>query len=1114
MSKKILALDLGITSCGFSVSEEISKQSFALLDYGVVMRDNPSEGSTQKERSIYKQSRSLIDKKHNRIQKIRDLFIQFNLPFKDQKYYDIWYLRANKSFNERLSNDELFALFRFFAKHRGYKSLKIEDLIAELEAKEKIGDCESGEIIPPKDLEKFSETLAYLDALKCQHKDKTASQIIWELEASSSNPTFRNHNNYRYMIRREDVAKEIDMIIRAQQTLGLFADLSTAEIFINLTKEIILDQAPVRLNDALIGNCTIYKDQKCAPIYSLSYDLFNAYKLINDLKINGASATAEQKENLVNFVNSKITERKNFIGLSVKEFKTILGYHDEAIKINNNGEYRTVKGKKELNYLVKFTFVSKMSKFDIEILSALWEHSNRSYIFDEIATIIQHNIDPTDMLKAFKNLFDSSGFTFDDTSVQEFALSIFKEKKAGTGNYSFKALNDLNALLLEGKNESEAKEIFGISKAENYAKFSKGIKYLHLDQYEKDESIISNHIVKSIASWAIRVIKDLHEKHGPFDQFNIESTRELSQPDDVKRQIKSSNDANEKEWQELISKYTKHAEQKGINLKQNSSYVLKLKLWEQQKFFGIYSHLPLSLDDVLSEKTEIEHIVPRACGGSNAEYNKALDVKNENMQKGNRLPLDYLHDNKRQVFIDFVQRLKNDGAINFKKFKNLMAESLDDSYKEAKDTISLHATSYAEKLLGEVIKRYYPFHDKTKAQNGIGVMHISGRATSYLRRILSIDNKSRDTNFHHAEDAILLSVMSRSYLQNISTNFTENYAKTVQEAKDNFKKIVPLIDGANPNEIFSHLRDSYNKEIETNPFYTAMDGSLRVPSYWVSKKPIGTKAHNETIQSKKNLAYYVPIANLLGKIKPNHKMHIDDFREKFNSEVYEKIQVVHDNPNDFTAKAFLKRRDEVISLLNRANFITSKDEQSEIDKELRRVYNAPILDFLGKTIRRVKRVGEDASIEVRGGLAYTAPSLVSMRCSLGGKDKFVISRIDIRAYAKATQTKAHEIDVFNNDLIEIYVLKAKIVEFKIIGILKGFTESKGGRANIRNPKFPSLKEKQPKLFQSECSIGSMCGIKKYKIDASGRVLGYHYLGKVMDGTTELFSPVVAYKKLL
>lgn len=1111
---KTLSLDLGVTSCGFSVIKSNEKNSYALDDFGVVMRDNPNDSGTQKERREHLQSRSLKEKKRNRVKEVKTLFKMAGLTYKEKTNYDIWHLRAIKAFSEKLSNDELFAIFRYFCKHRGYKSLKIEDLIAEIESQEKIGDCESGDITPPKDLEKFSDTLAYLDALKCKYKEKTVAQIIWEIESTSPTPTFRNHDNYRYMIRREDVSKEIKKIVRSQHAFGLFDPLLDAESFIHSIKKIILNQAPVRLNDALIGNCTIYKNEKCAPLYSLSYDRFNAYKLINDLKIGNVSANAEQKERLISYINTKITESKNLLGLTVKELKTILGIHDETLKLNNHGEYRTIKGKKEQNYLIKFSFISKLAKFDPDILKPLLSHPDRDQLFDRIATIIQRNINPEDMLNAFKDLFETIRIEMNDKAIQTFALSLFKEKKSGTGNYSFKALSELNRLLVDGKNETDAKILLGVSSSENYESFPKGIKYLHVNQYEKDESTISNHIVKSIVSWAIRIIKDLHDKYGPFDQINIESTRELSQPEEVKRQIKSSNDANEKEWQDLILKYTPHATQKGINLSQSPSYILKLKLWEQQKFFGIYSHQPLGIDDILSEKTEIEHIVPRACGGSNAEYNKAVDLKNENMQKGNRLPLDYLHDDRRSVFIGFVTELKESGLINWKKMKNLLAESLDESYKEAKDTISLHATSYAEKLLGEIIKRYYPFLDETKRRNGIGVMHISGRATSYLRRILSIENKSRDTNFHHAEDAIILGMMSRGYLQNISTNFMENYAKTVQEAKENFKKIVPLINGAHPNEIFAHLRESYNHEIETNPFYRSLDGSFRVPSYWVSKKPIGTKAHNETIQSAKNFAYYVPISTLLGRIKPNHKMHPDDFKKNYDSDVLEKLQVFHDNPKDYTVKVFIARRNEIIEILNRANFITSKDEQSDIDKALRSAYNAPMLDVNGNPMRRIKRVGEEASIPIRGGVAHTAPSLVSMRCEYVNTSKLDLKRIDIRAFSSSAQPSAHQIDIFNNDLIEVFVNKSKSVELKVVGILKGFTESKGGRANIRNPKYPSLKDKQPKAYHTEVSIGSICGIKKYKTNATGKVLGYYYLGRIIEEVVELFSPVVAYRKLL
>jgi len=656
---------------------------------------------------------------------------------------------------------------------------------------------------------------------------------------------------------------------------------------------------------------------------------------------------------------------------------------------------------------------------------------------------------------------------------------------------------------------------------ETYEHFDKGIRYLKpqnkegLLRYELDENRISNHVVKSLVSWALRVVIDLHGKHGPFDIIKLESTRELSQPDEVKRQIKSANDKNEQEWQALKQKYAKHFEAKGLNVESSKGYLLKLKLWEQQNELGIYSHKVLGIDEVLSPLTEIEHIVPRTSGGSNAEYNKALDLKTENAQKGNKLPLDYLSGERRAVYLDFVRTLKEKNRINFKKFKNLIAESLQDTFKEASDDVSLHATSYTVKLLGEILKRYYPF--TTMLKENQRVMHISGRATSYLRRILSIDSKSRDTNFHHAEDAILLGLMSKSYLQNISTNFEENYEKTELNAKENFKKIVPRIDGAVPNEIVAHLRHSYLDDIDNNPFYIDTDGVIKTPAFWVSKKPIGTKAHNETIQSKKNLAYYVPIASLLEKVKPNHKMSADAFSKKYNKEVYDKVQVAHDNPNDHTAKVFAAKRDAVVTILNKAAFLTTKDERAELDKALREEMAKPLLDVNGNVMRRVKRVGEDASIVVRGGLAYTAPSLVCLRCSFEGDTKLRLQRMDIRTHAKNRERGHNQIDVFNNDLVEIFVEKSKTLQLLCFGLLKKFTLS-GNRLGLGHPKYPTNLEYQPENFavkgkRKEFSIGSSCGIKKYRTDATGTVLGFYYLGRVLVNDKELFSKVLAYKAL-
>ncbi|MDQ1337719.1 MAG: CRISPR-associated endonuclease Csn1 [Campylobacterota bacterium] len=1117
---KILSLDLGVTSCGYSVIQQLENNSYSLLDYGVVMRDNPHDGGTQKERREKKQSRDLLDKKKDRLKDIKQLFKSFNIHYHDKKFYDIWKLRAIDAFERKLKNDELFAIFRFIAKHRGYKSLKIEDLIAELEAKEKIGNCESDEVQEPKDLEKFSETLAYLDALKCKYKDKTAAQIIWELESQKENPTFRNHNNYRYMVRREDVEKEIKAIIKTQQKFNLFDDEKQADEFIKRVQEIIIPQEAVTLNPDNINNCLIYKDEKCAPIFSYSFDIFNLYKLLFDLKIDGTDASSEQKEELLSNILDDI---KKFIcktSYSVKDFKKILNIDDEYVKINNFQEYKTVKGKKEPNIIIKFNFLPSFKKLDHEILNTIFKQYEHVKILDEIATQIHLNVNPEALLKEIKAIFQKYNLDFTKDEIRDFTLALHKHKSKGTSSYSLKALNDLSELMKDGKNESDAKEVLGVSKSEDYSKFLKGIKYLKPQnkdgklQYEIDENrIISNHVVKSLVSWALRIITDLHAKYGPFDIIKLESTRELSQPDEVKNDIKRANQKNEKEWQELIEKYKKHFEAKGLNPQNNKEYVLKLKLWEQQKELGIYSHKVLSVDDVLSSRTEIEHIVPRACGGSNAEYNKAIDLKDENAKKGNKLPLDYLSADKREIYINFVKELKDAHAINFKKFKNLMAEELKDAFKEARDDVSLHATSYTEKLLGEILKRYYPFTDQLKENQR--VMSISGRATSYLRRILSIDNKSRDTNFHHAEDAILLGVMSKAYLQSISTNFEKNYELTEQNAKENFKKIIPLIEGASPNHIFAHIRESYMKDIEDSPFYKALDGTLKTPAFWVSKKPIGTKAHNETIQSKKNLAYYVPISSLLDKVKPNHKMSSDEFFKLYNKEIYEKIQVAQDNPKDYTAKAFIKKRDAVVNILNQAAFANTKDEKAELDKKLRDIMSEPIYDVNGNEMRRVKRVGEKVSIPIRKGYAGNAPSMLAMRCTVESENRLFTERIDFKDKVLLEKNNGTFIDIFNNDLVDIYTFEKKEVLLKLTGLLRTFViDAKENKMlKVKNPKYPIREEAQPNRYNNYVKVKQMCGIKKYKTDATGKVLGFYYLGRVLDDGKELFTKVLSYKVL-
>jgi len=1122
---KILSLDLGVTSCGFAVLSETNTNQYQLIDYGIFMRDNPhgDTKSPKAQRSEYISKRKILKKRKNRIRQIKTLLHNYHLyqpQFDEIQNIDIWSLRGKEAYERKLEPYEFFALMRFLAKNRGYKSLKIDDLIKEIMFKQQLKiDCEGNDDIEvPTEIEDFTKTLAYMDALQCKHPDKTLAQIIYKLQENKPVKTFRNHDNYRFMIRRENVRKEIEKIIDTQKVLGLFESTIDHEKLKKEIIEIIIPQNPIRLNPDLINNCSLVKEHKCAPVYAYTYDMFKLYKLINDLRIDDLPATREQKEILTEYVLEKINNRQNISHLSIKEIKKTLNLYNPDTKINNKTEYHIVKGKKELTKLLSFRWFSKLDTFDKEILEEIDTHSDKLDIYDKIATVIQLKIDPNDFLDSVQDIFShyQIGTNHNDDRIRDFALSLFdqKPKQKGTGEYSFAAIRKLLPLMQEGISESDAIEQLKLgTKSENYLSYPKGIKYFHLSQYEKDENPLSNHTVKSIVSGALRLIKDLHAKYGPFDMIKIESTRELSLPQDAKNAIKKAQDENEKVWNDLKKRYHNHAPQSGLG----KTALLKLKLYELQYQRGIYSGKSMGIDDVLSERTEIEHIVPRACGGSSAEYNLVLDFKDENAKKGNRLPLDYLTGEQRIVFIDFVQKLKDEGKINYKKWKNLLAQDLDKTFKEIRDDTSLHATSYAEKLLGTMLKMYYPFEDLTKRKHGTGVMHVSGRATTHLRRILGIANKSRNTNFHHAEDAIILALMSRNYLNRLSRTFRENYNQETKTAKTNLKNIFPTIEGATPAEIIALLRTRYEENLETSPFYKDHQNNTRTVFYWVSKKPIGTQAHNETIQSPTNYAYRVPLKNLFNDIKPapSHKTKPEKFLDEFNKKVYNRLLIAQENPKDHTAKAIKQRGDEIVSLLTKYQFVTTKEEKQAADKAIRHLFHAPIYDVNGCEIRRVKRIDPKAGgINVGRGIAKVGNSFQCIKFTKLDNAKFQLQKYDIRSPKEKYQcTGAHEMVLYRHDLIDLFVKNKDETELKNSGILGTFFINAANAKYIlfNNPKFPLMpQENQPSNYgNKQYAIAKTCGIIKYDVDITGRIKGRYRLGNVIiDGVLKNSNHVI------
>ena len=303
MNKKILSLDLGITSIGYSILDEMDNDRYTLIDYGVSMFDKATDKDGKSKKLLHSASHSsanLHNLRKKRTRNLASLFEKHNLGKSDEflkqekqnKFVNKWYLRAEKSFSEILTFNELFSILYLMAKHRGYKSLDTDDLLEELlielgfeveEKKEK--DAEKG---------KIKQALKTVEAFRKKYPEKTVARIIYDIEIKKDNPTFRNHDNYNYMIRREYINEEIRKIIQAQSTFGLFSKGFDTELFIKELISTIDDQKDSTNDLSLFGNCEYYSEHKVAHQYSLLSDMFKMYQSVANITFGKTKISKEQ----------------------------------------------------------------------------------------------------------------------------------------------------------------------------------------------------------------------------------------------------------------------------------------------------------------------------------------------------------------------------------------------------------------------------------------------------------------------------------------------------------------------------------------------------------------------------------------------------------------------------------------------------------------------------------------------------------------------------------------------------------------------------------------------------------------------------------------------------
>lgn len=1135
MSNKILSLDLGITSIGYSILEEMKNDRYSLLDYGISMFDKPTDKDGNSKKLLHSQSVSttkLYDLRKERKQNLASLFEEFHLSTKalllnqekQNVYIQKWELRAKKAFEEKLEVGELFTIFYALAKHRGYKSLDSGDLLEELcvnlgiereqSNNKKKDDDEKG---------KIKNALKTIENLRLDFPEKTVAQIIYETELQKENPTFRNHDNYNYMIRREYINDEIKKIIVFQKEFGFFSSNFDVEEFTSSIIATIDDQKDSTNDMSLFGFCEYYKDeeQKVAHQYSLLSDIYKMYESVSNINFNAnptIKITPEQIKLVADDFFTKVKKGKSIADIKYKDIRKILNLDDD-FKIFNKDDSYSNKGKQQENRIIKFHFVNNLSKINNQFIVDIFEKENRYELLKEIFDVLAYEKAPHAIYEQLK----------DKIKDEKTIIDLIKYKSGNSLNISHYAMMKFIPYFEQGLNTDEIKEKLGLDRKEDYSSFKKGIKYLHINRFEEDDNLkINNHPVKYVVSATLRVIKHLHSIHGAFDEIRVESTRELSQNEQTKKDIEKANRVFEKELDAIVDdvEYQKIAEQHGKNLRK---YARKILMYKEQEGRDIYSGEGIELKDIFTNIVDLDHIIPQSLGGLSVKHNFVLAHRDTNVQKSNQLPLNFVKE--KQAFINRVEYLFEHHKINWKKKKNLLATTLEESFVDTFESKPLRATSYIEALTAQVLKRYYPFPNEKKESDGSAVRHIQGRATSNIRKLLGVKTKVRDTNIHHAIDAILIGFTNHSWLQKLSNTFRENMGVIDDEARSNIKKETPIIElivndeveYLSPKELCEKIEESYNEFGEDSVFYRDVWGKVKVVNFWVSQKPMVSKIHKDTIYSKKRDSIFTVRENIINKfvlLKITSTTSSQKFMENFEKNILKKMYLFKTNPKDVICQIVQNRAKNIATLLDTFMEIDTenKEQISDAKGKLEQLMHKDLLDNNANIIRKIKFYQTNLTgFDVRGGLATKEKTFIGFRAWLEGEN-LQYERIDIANFDKIKKENDSSFKIYKNDVVFFVYADGSYRGGKIVSFL-----DYKGIASFSNSNYPALSEYQPKSFckmgkdkhgnpkksgAKQQTINASIGIIKLNLDITGNIKSYQVIGNVQSELLDFIKGII------
>ena len=1034
----ILGLDLGIASVGWSVVEIDEKENpLRLIDVGVRTFERaevPKTGeSLALSRRLARSARRLTQRRIARLKKAKRLLKSENilLSTDERLPHQVWQLRV-EGLDRKLERQEWAAVLLHLIKHRGYLSQRKNESKSE---NKELGELLSG--------------VASNHELLQQATYRTPAELaVKKFEVEEGH--IRNQQGaYTHTFSRLDLLAEMELLFSRQQHFG--NPFASEKLLENLTS-LLMWQKPALSGEAILkmlGKCT-FEDEYKAAKNTYSAERFVWITKLNNLRIqeNGLERALNDNERLM-LINQPYEKAK----LNYAQVRSRLNLSDEAIfkGVRYSGEdKKAIETKTTLMEMKTYHQIRKV--LEGNNLKAEWaELKANPTLLDEIGTAFS----------LYKTDEDISGYLAGKLSQP--VLDVLLENLSFDKfiQLSLKALYKLLPLMQQGLRYDEAcREIYG----DHYGKKTEENHHF-LPQIPADE--IRNPVVLRTLTQARKVINGVVRLYGSPARIHIETGREVGKSYKDRRELEKRQEENRKQRENAIKEFKEYFPHFAGEPKTKD--ILKMRLYKQQNAKCLYSGKPIELHRLLEKGyVEVDHALPFSRTWDNSFSNKVLVLANENQNKGNSTPFEWLDGKHNSERWRAFKALIETSAFPYAKKQRILSQKLDEKGFIERN---LNDTRYVARFLCNFIADNMHLTGEGKRK----VFASNGQITALLRSRWGLAKSREDNDRHHALDAVVVACSTVAMQQKITrfVRFEEGNVFTGERRDRETGEIIPLHFPA-PWQFFKQeveiriFSDNPKLELENRLSDRPQANHEFVQPLFVSRMPtrkMTGQGHMETVKSAKRLNEGISVIKIpLTKLKlKDLELMVNREREK---DLYKSLKARLEAFNDDPAKAFTE------SFVKNGWAIVKSIRVEKVQKSGVLVHAGNgVADNASGSIVRV-----DVFIKDR---KYFLVPIYTWQVAKGIlPNRAVIADTDENEWEMMDENSTFQFSLHPNDLIRV---KTKKDEFW--GYFNGLNRHTGG-INIRTHDLEKSKGKQG-IFEG-IGVKIALSFEKYQVDELGK----------------------------